>query len=109
MKGRALVTGAGGFIGSHFMHYLAGRGWAVRAIDVHEPPGTVNGNIEFRIQDIRDEIGMRNALEGVDYVFNLASVHLDVAAIERGYRRPYGAGFTVELGVPDDEWVEELT
>lgn len=80
MKGRALVTGAGGFIGSHFMRYLADRGWAVRAIDVHEPPGTVNGNIEFRIQDIRDESGMRNALEGVDYVFNLASVHLDVHA-----------------------------
>jgi FdhE protein len=38
-----------------------------------------------------------------------ASVHLDVAAIERGYRRPDGAGFTIELDVREDEWVEELT
>jgi FdhE protein len=38
-----------------------------------------------------------------------ASVHLDVAAIERGYHRPGGTGFAIELAVPEDEWVEELT
>ncbi len=37
-----------------------------------------------------------------------ASVHLDVAAIERGYHRPGGAGFAIELAVPEDEWLEEL-
>ena len=37
------------------------------------------------------------------------SVHLDVAAIERGYHRPGGSGFVIELAVPEDEWVEELT
>jgi FdhE protein len=39
---------------------------------------------------------------------DVASMHLDVAAIERGYQRPVGSGFTIELAVPDDEWVEEL-
>jgi FdhE protein len=39
---------------------------------------------------------------------DLASVHLDVAATERGYQRPTGGGFRIELAVPDDEWVEEL-
>jgi len=39
---------------------------------------------------------------------DLASVHLDVAAIERGYRRPEGSGFALELAVPEAEWVEEL-
>jgi FdhE protein len=39
---------------------------------------------------------------------DLASVHLDVAAIERGYRRPDGSGFVVELAVPEEDWVEEL-
>jgi FdhE protein len=37
-----------------------------------------------------------------------ASVHLDVAAIERGYHRPAGPGYAIELGEPEDEWVEEL-
>jgi len=37
-----------------------------------------------------------------------ASVHLDVIAIERGYHRPGGTGFAIELAVPEDEWVEEL-
>jgi dihydroflavonol-4-reductase len=78
---RALVTGAGGFIGSHFVKYLAARGWAVRAIDVRPPPaGVPDGNIEYRVQDIRDGEDLATALEGVDYVFNLASVHLDVHA-----------------------------
>lgn len=37
-----------------------------------------------------------------------ASVHLDVAAIQRGYHRPSGTGYAIELAVPDEDWVEEL-
>ena len=80
MTVRALVTGATGFVGSHFVRYLAGRGWSVRAIDVRPPADAFGGNIEYRVQDIREEAGLAAALEGVDYVFNLASVHLDVHA-----------------------------
>jgi FdhE protein len=36
------------------------------------------------------------------------SVHLDLAAIERGYHRPSGSGFVIELAVPEEEWLEEL-
>jgi FdhE protein len=39
---------------------------------------------------------------------DVASLHLDVVAIERGYHRPSGTGFSIELAVPEDEWVEEL-
>lgn len=39
---------------------------------------------------------------------DVASLHLDVAAIERGYQRPVGSGFVIELAVPEEEWVEEL-
>ncbi len=39
---------------------------------------------------------------------DLASIALDVAAIERGYRRPAGAGFTIELALPESELAEEL-
>jgi nucleoside-diphosphate-sugar epimerase len=78
---RALVTGAGGFIGSHFVPHLTARGWQVRAIDVHEaPPGIGGASVEYRVQDIRDVRLLAAALDGVDYVYNLASVHLDVHA-----------------------------
>jgi nucleoside-diphosphate-sugar epimerase len=77
---RALVTGAGGFIGSHLIRYLALKGWSVRAMDVHPAAGALDGNIEYRVSDIRDEHLFAAALAGVDYVFNLASVHLDVHA-----------------------------
>jgi len=75
---RVLVTGAGGFIGSHLIRYLGARGWMVRAIDIHPHAGSLPANIEYRVCDIRDEPALRQALEGVEYVFNLASVHLDV-------------------------------
>ncbi|HEY3059617.1 MAG TPA: formate dehydrogenase accessory protein FdhE [Chloroflexota bacterium] len=39
---------------------------------------------------------------------DLASMYLDVAAIERGYHRPTGGGFSIELAVPEQEWAEEL-
>ena len=77
---RALVTGAGGFIGSHLIRYLAGRGWIVRAIDVRPASGALHGNISYRVCDIRDASVLSEAVDGVDYVFNLASVHLDVHA-----------------------------
>jgi FdhE protein len=39
---------------------------------------------------------------------DLASVHLDTAANERGYQRPSGPGFRIELALPEDELAEEL-
>ncbi|HEX8756158.1 MAG TPA: NAD-dependent epimerase/dehydratase family protein [Steroidobacteraceae bacterium] len=77
---RVLVTGAGGFVGSHFAPYLAGRGFEVRAIDVHPPARPAGSGVDFRVQDIREPRGLAQALEGIETVFNLASVHLDVHA-----------------------------
>ena len=39
---------------------------------------------------------------------DVASVHLDLAAIERGYQRPGGNGYAIELALAEDEWLEEL-
>ena len=77
---RVLVTGAAGFVGSHFAPYLAGRGFEVRAIDVHAPARPLGSGVDFRVQDICEPRGLAAALDGVDTVFNLASVHLDVHA-----------------------------
>ena len=79
VRPRVLVTGAAGFIGSHFAPYLAARGFEVRAIDVHPAAGAASG-VDFRLQDIREPRGLTAALAGIDTVFNLASVHLDVHA-----------------------------
>jgi nucleoside-diphosphate-sugar epimerase len=68
------------------VRHLATQGWAVRALDVHSPAVGLDGGIEYRIQDIRDEPALSTALEGVDYVFNLASVHLDVHASFEQFR-----------------------
>ena len=80
MMRRVLVTGAAGFVGAHFAPYLAGRGFEVRAMDVHPPSRPQGGGVDFRVQDIREPRGLAAALDGVDTVFNLASVHLDVHA-----------------------------
>ena len=39
---------------------------------------------------------------------DVASLHLDLAAIERGYERPSGSGYRIELAIPEVEWLEEL-
>ena len=80
-EARALVTGAAGFIGAHCVRYLAQRHWRVRALDVHPAPGSFTGlDVDFRMADLRDPAAVAQALEGVDVVFHLASVHLDVGA-----------------------------
>lgn len=78
--GRALVTGAAGFIGAHLLRHLAAQHWAVRGLDVHALPGTAPAGVQMRTLDIRDARALAPALEGVTHVFNLASVHLDVHA-----------------------------
>ncbi|MGA7538712.1 MAG: NAD-dependent epimerase/dehydratase family protein [Steroidobacteraceae bacterium] len=80
LKPPVLVTGAAGFVGSHLAPYLAARGFKVRAIDVHPAAHPEGSGVDFRVQDIREPRGLAAALAGVDTVFNLASVHLDVHA-----------------------------
>lgn len=74
-----LVTGASGFIGTHLVRHLADRGCRVRALDVHAPRD-VDARVDFRVQDLRDASALAQALDGIEVVFHLASVHLDVHA-----------------------------
>ena len=39
---------------------------------------------------------------------DVAGLHLDLDALERGFQRPPGSGYRIELAMPDDEWIEEL-
>ncbi len=81
MKKR-LVTGAGGFIGSHLVEELVGHGHAVKAL-VHYNSrnswGWLEGSpvlekIDVVAGDIRDADIVRHAMKGCDTVFHLAAL-----------------------------------
>ena len=79
---RAVVTGAGGFIGSHLAEHLVRGGFEVRAFVHYHASGTrgwldgsdVASAIEFRHGDVRDHDSVRRALQGADVVFHLAAL-----------------------------------
>jgi dTDP-L-rhamnose 4-epimerase len=76
-----LITGGAGFIGSHLADDLIARGHRVRALDnlspqVHgivERPSYLHADVELRRGDVRDADAVRQALDGVDAVYHLAS------------------------------------
>ena len=50
---RVLVTGAGGFIGSHLVTYLREKGYWVRGVDLKYPEFAETDADEFEILDLR--------------------------------------------------------
>ena len=83
-RGRtALVTGAGGFIGSHLVERLLALGATVRAFVHYNSRNDVGflADAQSREQDLRilsadvaDIAALRTAMEGVDTVFHLAAL-----------------------------------
>lgn len=91
---KILVTGADGFIGSHLVEHLVGRGYDVRAFVYynsfnswgwldHAPP-PMRKSLEVFSGDIRDPFGVREALKDCDVVFHLAAL----IAIPYSYHSP---------------------
>ncbi len=72
---RALVTGAGGFIGGHLVKRLASEGVAVRAVDVKPLDEWYQHTegAEDQQLDVSEQAAAAAAVEGVDTVFNLAA------------------------------------
>jgi nucleoside-diphosphate-sugar epimerase len=59
---RALVTGAGGFVGGHLVRYLKDLGYWVRGVDIKRPEWGDSAADEFGIADLRDDCDAREAL-----------------------------------------------
>src|SRR5512143_3704541 len=75
---KALVTGAGGFIGSHLVKRLKNEGYWVRGVDLKRPEFSATAADEFLLLDLRDEANCRAAVArpgdtGFDEVYQLAA------------------------------------
>lgn len=72
-KTTVLVTGAGGFIGSHLVKYLKANGYYVRGVDIKYPEYDETVADEFKILDLRTIENCLTATEGMDEVYALAA------------------------------------
>lgn len=70
---RALVTGAGGFIGHHLIKRLKSEGVWVRGVDVRPPRFEPSAADEFEIGDLRHFENCARSVRGVDDVYQLAA------------------------------------
>ena len=70
---RVLVTGAGGFIGSHLVTYLKEKGYWVRGVDVKYPEFAETDADEFELLDLRRWDSCLQATRNVDEVYALAA------------------------------------
>jgi dTDP-glucose 4,6-dehydratase len=99
-----LVTGAGGFIGSHLTERLVKDGHQVRAFvryngrddrgNLSDLPGDVQDAIEVERGDLKDPEAVKRAVDGREWVFHLGAL----IAIPYSYQNPYDFVQTNVLG-----------
>ena len=71
---KALVLGAGGFIGAHLVTRLKSEGFWVRGVDIKFPPYNETNADDFLIGDLRDPLTCSMAIDqNFDEVYQLAA------------------------------------
>lgn len=76
MRRKAIVLGAGGFIGSHMVKRLKAEGYFVRGIDLKEPEFSRTTADEFMLLDLRLQANIQKAFTvkgGFDEVYQFAA------------------------------------
>lgn len=68
-----MITGAGGFIGSHLVSFLKNKGYWVRGVDLKYPEFSETDADEFEILDLRRWDACLQATRNVDHVYALAA------------------------------------
>ena len=101
---QALVTGAGGFIGSHLVEALLASGARVRAFvryTSRKDPGLLRqlnpedfAKVEIIAGDLRDEQAVRHAVKGCSVVFHLGAL----ISIPYSYQHPVEVASTNFMG-----------
>jgi NAD dependent epimerase/dehydratase len=104
MSKKVLVTGAGGFIGSHLTEELVRRGHSVRALvryngrddrgSLADLPAEIQSAVEVDRGDLKDPGAVRKAVEGCEWVMHLGAL----IAIPYSYHNPYDVVQTNVLG-----------
>ncbi len=89
MSPRALVTGGGGFLGSHVLEGLLGEGAAVRALAraTNVPRWLTERGAEIVVGDVTRSEVQAAACEGCDVVVHAASLVTEVAVPDSEYFR----------------------
>lgn len=120
----ALVTGGTGFVGSHIARALVENGYQVRILrrETSRLDAVADIACEHYIGDVMDSNSLRDAMEGVDWVFHVAAVadywrndperiyqvnvdgtrHVLQAAAELGVRRVIFTSSAAAMGYRDD-------
>jgi GDP-D-mannose 3', 5'-epimerase len=73
MTKRAVVGGAGGFIGHHLVKFLKQEGYWVRGVDVKPPEFEATAADEFELLDLREWPACLTVTRDVDEVYQLAA------------------------------------
>jgi dTDP-glucose 4,6-dehydratase len=104
MNKKVLVTGAGGFIGSHLTERLVRDGFQVRALvryngrddrgHLSDLSNEVQAAIELERGDLKDAVAVRRAVKSREWVFHLGAL----IAIPYSYQNPYDVVQTNVLG-----------
>jgi len=91
---RVLVTGAGGFIGSHLTEKLVKEGAEVRVFVRYNSradigmlsllPSNISGSLDIVAGDLRDLSALKSAINGIDCIFHLGAL----IAIPYSYLHP---------------------
>jgi nucleoside-diphosphate-sugar epimerase len=96
---RVLITGAGGFIGSHLVDSQLEHGHHVRAVDLHLDllgHQAAQPRLQVIRGDITDRDIVQKLVEEMDVVYHLASAHLDTSLSDEHYQH-VNAGATLSL------------